>query len=180
GRRGARRRPGGRGRRTFDRPDGRRDPFLPGRRPDRLDRPGRGRRSGPTARPGPARGCDLRRRGGAPRCPRRRDRGRLEVVRHMIVSEEATAMRAFTAAAIQLAPAPGPLTPASIKSNVDRCVSFVERCVEATGAELVVLPETASTGFTPGVPAEQLWELVDGVPGEQTAPIQDVAARLKV
>jgi len=98
----------------------------------------------------------------------------------MIVSEEATAMRAFTAAAIQLAPAPGPLTPASIKSNVDRCVSFVERCVEATGAELVVLPETASTGFTPGVPAEQLWELVDGVPGEQTAPIQDVAARLKV
>lgn len=89
-------------------------------------------------------------------------------------------MRAFTAAAIQLAPTPGPLTPASIKSNVDKCVSFVERCVEATGAELVVLPETASTGFTPGVGAEELWELVDVVPGELTVPIQDVAARLKV
>jgi deaminated glutathione amidase len=89
-------------------------------------------------------------------------------------------MRAFTAAAIQVAPAPGPLTPASIKSNVDKCVAFVERCVEATGAELVVLPETASTGFTPGVTADELWELVDAVPGEQTASIQDVAARLGV
>ena len=62
-------------------------------------------------------------------------------------------MRAFTAAAIQVAPAPGPLTPASIKSNVDKCVELVERCVAATGAELVVLPESATTGFTPGVAA---------------------------
>jgi predicted amidohydrolase len=89
-------------------------------------------------------------------------------------------MRAFTAAAIQVAPVPGPLTPASIASNVDKCAAMVERCVEATGAELVVLPESASTGFTPGVSTEQLWELVDVVPGRITAPIQDVAARLRV
>jgi predicted amidohydrolase len=89
-------------------------------------------------------------------------------------------MRAFTAAAIQVAPVPGPLTRESIQSNVDKCVSMVERCVEATGAELVVLPESASTGFTPGVPAERLWELVDVVPGRLTAPLQDVAARLRV
>jgi deaminated glutathione amidase len=89
-------------------------------------------------------------------------------------------MRAFTAAAIQVAPVPGPLTAASIKSNVDKCVAMVEKCVEATGAELVVLPESASTGFTPGVPVEQLWELIDAVPGAVTAPIQDVAARLGV
>ncbi len=89
-------------------------------------------------------------------------------------------MKAFTAAAIQVAPVPGPLTPASIKSNVDKCVSFVERCVEATGAELVVLPESASTGFTPGVEPEELWGLVDEVPGSVTAPIQEVAARLGV
>jgi predicted amidohydrolase len=89
-------------------------------------------------------------------------------------------MRAFTAAAIQLAPAPGPLTAASIKSNVDKCVQYVERCVAATGAELVVLPESASTGFTPGVPPEQLWELVDAVPGVVTGPLQDVAERLGV
>jgi predicted amidohydrolase len=89
-------------------------------------------------------------------------------------------VRAFTAAAVQVAPVPGPLTAASIQSNVDRCVAMVERCVDATGAELVVLPETASTGFTPGIPAEALHELVDVVPGPLTAPIQDVAARLGV
>ena len=89
-------------------------------------------------------------------------------------------MRAFTAAAVQLAPVPGPITSASIKSNVDRCVSIVERCVAESGAELVVLPETASTGFTPALSPEQLFELVDAVPGAVTAPIQEVAARLKV
>jgi predicted amidohydrolase len=89
-------------------------------------------------------------------------------------------MRSFTAAAVQLAPIAGPLTAESIKSNVDNCVSMVERCVAETGAELVVLPETASTGFTPGMPAEQLSGLLDTVPGALTAPIQDVAARLGV
>lgn len=86
-------------------------------------------------------------------------------------------MRAFTAAAVQLAPVPGPLTAASVKSNVDRCVALVERCVAETGAELVVLPETASTGFTPGIGAVELWTLV---PPTVMAPVQDVAARLGV
>ncbi len=54
-------------------------------------------------------------------------------------------------------------------------MALVERCVDATGAELVVLPETASTGFTPGIGAV---ELVDLVPPTVMAPVQDVAARL--
>jgi predicted amidohydrolase len=57
---------------------------------------------------------------------------------------------------------------------------MVERCVAETGAELVVLPETATTGFTPGVPVEELWSLVDEVPGATTRPLQDAAARLGV
>jgi predicted amidohydrolase len=89
-------------------------------------------------------------------------------------------MLALTTAAVQVAPVAGPLTEESIKSNVDRCVSMVERCVDATGADLVVLPETASTGFTPGVDARRLWELVDAVPGRITGPVQDLAARLGV
>jgi predicted amidohydrolase len=89
-------------------------------------------------------------------------------------------MRAFTVAAVQVAPLPGPLTAATIRSNVDKCVSMLERCVEATGADLVVLPETASTGFTPGVSAEELWELVDVVPGAITEPVSQAAARLGV
>ena len=89
-------------------------------------------------------------------------------------------MRAFTAAAVQVAPVPGPLTAETIRSNVDKCVAMVERCVEATGAELVVLPEAASTGFVPGVSADELWELVDIIPGDVTLPISRVAARLGV
>jgi predicted amidohydrolase len=89
-------------------------------------------------------------------------------------------MRAFTAAAVQVAPAPGPLTPEAVKANLDACAEQVERCVAASGAELVVLPESATTGFTPGVDPETLWDLVSDVPGPVTAPLQEVAARLGV
>ncbi len=89
-------------------------------------------------------------------------------------------MRAFTAAAVQVAPAPGPLTAESIKANVAHCAEYVERCVEATGAELVVLPESATTGFTPGISPEELWDLVGEVPGPVTEPVQEVARRLGV
>jgi len=83
-------------------------------------------------------------------------------------------MRAFTAAAVQIAPVPGPLTAESIKANVAKCVEYVRRCVDATGAELVVLPESATTGFAPGVSAEELWDLLDSV----AEPIQEVASAL--
>src|SRR3954470_24178578 len=89
-------------------------------------------------------------------------------------------MRAFTAAAVQTAPVPGPLTAASVKANVEHCVVLLERCVEATGAELVVLPEAASTGFTPARSAEELFELVDELPSQVSAPVQEAAARLGV
>jgi deaminated glutathione amidase len=86
-------------------------------------------------------------------------------------------MRALTVAAVQLAPEPGPLTASSVKANVDKAAEWIGRCVDATGADLVVLPESASTGFTPGVDAEQLWDLVADVPGPLTDPIAEAAAR---
>ena len=89
-------------------------------------------------------------------------------------------MRAFTAAAVQVAPVPAPLTPETIRTNVDTCVEMTRRCVEATGAELVVLPETASTGFTPGCSKEELWDLVTELPGAMIEPIQAVARDLGV
>jgi deaminated glutathione amidase len=89
-------------------------------------------------------------------------------------------MRAFTAAAVQIAPVAGPLTAESVKANADRCAEYVERCVAATGAELVVLPESATTGFTPGVPAQVLWDLVADIPGPLSEPVQRVAQRLGV
>ena len=86
-------------------------------------------------------------------------------------------MRAFTAAAVQIAPEPGPLTAASVKANLDSAARWIERCVAETGAELVVLPESASTGFTPGLPAEDLWDLVSEIPGPVTDPISAAASR---
>ncbi|NBO09528.1 MAG: carbon-nitrogen hydrolase family protein, partial [Actinobacteria bacterium] len=89
-------------------------------------------------------------------------------------------MKAFTVAAIQIAPNPGPLTPATIASNLEKAVSFIEKCVADTGAALVVLPETVTTGFSPGCSPEELWDLVDVLPGRLTAPVQEVAKRLGV
>ena len=89
-------------------------------------------------------------------------------------------MRPFTAAAVQVAPVPGPLTADSVTANITHCVEYVRRCVEATGAELVVLPESCTTGFTPGVPTEELWELVSEIPGPITQRLCDVAAETGV
>jgi deaminated glutathione amidase len=89
-------------------------------------------------------------------------------------------MRAFTAAAVQIAPASGPLTAESIQTNMERVESLVRRCVETTGAELVVLPETVTTGFSPGTSVEALWDLVDVIPGRMTDPFQRLAAELGI
>lgn len=89
-------------------------------------------------------------------------------------------MLAFTAAALQVQPMRGPLTPASIAANVDHCVCWVRDCVDASAAELVVLPETCTTGFTPGVSPEELWDLIDVIPGEQNQPLHEIAADLGV
>ena len=84
-------------------------------------------------------------------------------------------MRAFTAAALQLAPSPLPLDAGGVGRNTTSAADWVRRCVDATGAELVVLPETASTGFTTGCSAEQLWDLVSEVPGPVTQALQAAA-----
>ena len=89
-------------------------------------------------------------------------------------------MRALTAAAIQLAPHPGPLSAESIAANTARAVALVRRCHEATGAELIVLPESVTTGFTPGVDAEQLWRLISELPGPILQPFAEVSAELGV
>ena len=89
-------------------------------------------------------------------------------------------MREFTAAAVQVAPVPGPLTAESIKANITKTLEYVEACVDATGAELLVVPETVTTGFTPGCGPEDLWDLVGDLPGPLSEPAQEMARRLGV
>ena len=89
-------------------------------------------------------------------------------------------MTPFAAAALQLAPAAGPLTPDTIKANIEAGLDLAHRCVDATGAALVVAPETVTTGFAPGVGAADLWDLVGPIPGPLTEAAQAFAAELGV
>jgi hypothetical protein len=89
-------------------------------------------------------------------------------------------MKAFTVAAVQIAPLPGPLTAESVKGNLAKASDWVTRAVESSGAELVVLPESVTTGFTPGLGPEELWDLVSEVPGPVVEPLQETARRLGV
>jgi predicted amidohydrolase len=89
-------------------------------------------------------------------------------------------MRPVTVAAVQVAPSPEPLTSASIADNTLRAVALIRRGHEATGAVLIVLPESVTTGFTPGVDPAQLWELVSDLPGPLLDPFTEVAAELGI
>ncbi|HEY9378387.1 MAG TPA: carbon-nitrogen hydrolase family protein [Jiangellaceae bacterium] len=89
-------------------------------------------------------------------------------------------MRVFTAAAVQVQPLHDRLTTETIKANVDHAVDYVERSVRATGAELVVLPETVTTGFTPGCSADELWDVLGDQDGPTVGPLADIAGRLGV
>jgi predicted amidohydrolase len=86
----------------------------------------------------------------------------------------------FVAAALQVAPAPGPLTPDTIKANVEIAVDLAHRCVDATGAALVAAPETVTTGFAPGVDATDLWGMVGPIPGPLTEGAQALAAEMGI
>ncbi|HSK56488.1 MAG TPA: carbon-nitrogen hydrolase family protein [Jiangellales bacterium] len=89
-------------------------------------------------------------------------------------------MRALTVAAVQVAPRPELLSAATIAANVAHAAGWVRRCVESTGADLAVLPESVTTGFSPGCGAEELWDLVGPVDGPATDPFREVARDLGV
>jgi predicted amidohydrolase len=86
----------------------------------------------------------------------------------------------FTAAALQAAPVGGPLDAAAVAANIDRAVALVRRCVDRTDAALVVAPEAVTTGFTPGIDRDDLWDLVATIPGPLTEAAQAVASELAI
>ena len=84
-------------------------------------------------------------------------------------------MKEFAAACVQIA-----ITPNDIKANISKGVKWLEKAVNEHRAEFVVFPETITTGYETGLSAEELWDLVDEVPGSVTAQIQEAAAKNKV
>ena len=84
-------------------------------------------------------------------------------------------MKDFIAACVQIA-----ITPNDVQANVEKGVAWLKRAVDEYQAELVVFPETVTTGYEPGLDAGELWDLVDEAPGRITSAIQEAAAQLGV
>ncbi len=79
-------------------------------------------------------------------------------------------MKEFVAACVQIA-----VTPNDVPANVEKGVAWLERAVKEYEAELIVFPETVTTGFVTSLDADGLWDLVDEAPGRITAEIQKAA-----
>ncbi len=84
-------------------------------------------------------------------------------------------MKEFIAACVQIS-----ITPNEVQANVDKGVTWLKKAVAEYAAELVVFPETVTTGYETGLSAEELWDLVDEAPGQITEKIQRTAQELGV
>ena len=79
-------------------------------------------------------------------------------------------MKEFIAACVQIAIAPN-----DIKANIEKSVVWLEKAVKENDAELIVFPETVTTGFVTNLEVNELWDLLDDAPGRITADIQKAA-----
>lgn len=84
-------------------------------------------------------------------------------------------MKDFTVAGVQM------------ESHMDRSDEAIKKAVEYLkitkeeyGADLVVYPESVTTGFNPGMPADEFYKMLDSVPGRMTEAIQEAARELKI
>jgi predicted amidohydrolase len=84
-------------------------------------------------------------------------------------------MKEFVAACVQIA-----ITPNDVRANVEKGVGWLEKAAGEYEAELVVFPETVTTGYDTGLSAEELWDLVDEAPGRITRDVQSAARSLGV
>lgn len=84
-------------------------------------------------------------------------------------------MKEFIAATVQMAIIPG-----DVKYNLKKISRFLNKAVKEFKAELVVFPETITTGFAGKISPLKLWNLVDRIPGRITHPICKLAKKLKV
>lgn len=84
-------------------------------------------------------------------------------------------MQRFTAACAQFA-----CIPMDVPANLAKAVAWTQRAVDESGAQLVVLPETLTTGFVPNVDKGALWDLADAIPGRLTELLQRISQQLGI
>jgi predicted amidohydrolase len=83
-------------------------------------------------------------------------------------------MKEFIAAAVQIA-----VRPNDINYNLEKIGFWLKTAVKEHGAELVVFPESITTGFAPGMPPEEFYDLLNYIPGPETDQIGAMARELK-
>ena len=59
--------------------------------------------------------------------------------------------------------------------NIERAVCLMVEAIRDYNPDLIVFPETVTTGFNPGVSAHELWNMIDKVPGRLTERISKAA-----
>lgn len=79
-------------------------------------------------------------------------------------------MKEFTAACVQIA-----ITPNDVQANVSKGVRWLKDAVSQHKADLVVFPETVTTGYETCLDPQELWDLVDETPGRITHDVQAAA-----
>ena len=84
-------------------------------------------------------------------------------------------MQEFVAACVQIAIAPN-----DVQANIKKGIMWLEKAVSEHEAELVIFPETVTTGYETNLTPEELWDLVDEAPGRITHDIQAAAKNLGV
>lgn len=84
-------------------------------------------------------------------------------------------MREFTVAGIQMG-----VDPLNVEANIKKAVGYLEKAKNEYNAELIVYPESVTTGFNPGIPAYEFYHMVDTIPGKMTFEIQEACKRNNV
>jgi predicted amidohydrolase len=79
-------------------------------------------------------------------------------------------MKEFIAACVQIG-----ISPNEPQANIQKCLKWLEKAVQEYQAELVVFPETVTTGFDTDLSVDDLWEMLDVAPGKHTMEIQAAA-----
>lgn len=72
------------------------------------------------------------------------------------------------------------IKPNAIEENTHTCVEWIRRTVKETGARIVVLPETITTGFTPNMERDKFYDLVEALDGPSARTIGRIAKELGV
>ncbi len=84
-------------------------------------------------------------------------------------------MKEFIAAAVQIA-----VKPNDVKYNTEKVCHWMELAKKDHEAELVVFPETITTGFTPNMDIDQFYDIIGAVPGYETEAVAQAAKKLGV